>query len=136
MQNKIQRVVIDTNLWISFLISDKYNHLDKLLLNKKIKVIFSAELLEEFTAVVFRPKFRKYFNETEIDHLLTHLSTHSEFVKVKSKTNICRDLKDNFLLSLCEDGKVDYLITGDEDLLILKKYKRTSILRISDYFKL
>ena len=91
--------------------------------------------MEEFTAVVFRPKFRKYFNETEIDHLLTHLSTHSEFVKVKSKTNICRDLKDNFLLSLCKDGKVDYLITGDEDLLILKKYKRTSIIKISDYLK-
>ena len=52
---------------------------------------------------------------------------------VKSHTNICRDKKDNFLLALCEDGKADYLLTGDEDLLILKKYKKTTILKIADY---
>jgi predicted nucleic acid-binding protein len=55
------------------------------------------------------------------------------FVKVFSIVNVCRDVKDNFLLSLAIDGDVDYLITGDNDLLILKHYKKTSILTINDF---
>jgi predicted nucleic acid-binding protein len=55
------------------------------------------------------------------------------FVKVFSIVNVCRDVKDNFLLSLAIDGDVDYLITGDNDLLILKHYQKTSILTINDF---
>jgi len=38
--------------------------------------------------------------------------------------NACRDFKDNFLLSLCRDGKADFLITGDPDLLVIKKFEK------------
>jgi predicted nucleic acid-binding protein len=41
---------------------------------------------------------------------------------------VCRDVKDNFLLDLCAAGKADYLITGDEDLLILGRFQHTQIL--------
>jgi uncharacterized protein len=46
---------------------------------------------------------------------------------------VCRDEKDNFLLSLAFDGNADFLITGDQDLLELKKYKRTRIMTITDF---
>ncbi|MFY8184500.1 MAG: putative toxin-antitoxin system toxin component, PIN family [Bacteroidia bacterium] len=48
---------------------------------------------------------------------------------------ICRDEKDNFLLSLCADGRADFLITGDDDLLSIKKIKKTRIIKIADYLK-
>jgi len=49
------RLILDTNLWISFLISSKYQKLDELLFNQKCKLLFSLELLEEFIAVSKRP---------------------------------------------------------------------------------
>jgi predicted nucleic acid-binding protein len=45
------RLILDTNLWISFLISNRYEKLDRLLLVDKCTVLFSQELIEEFVAV-------------------------------------------------------------------------------------
>jgi putative PIN family toxin of toxin-antitoxin system len=133
MPNKVDRVVIDTNLWISFLISNTHSKLDKLIEANKIKLIFSNELLYEFMDVVARPKLKKYFTSDDVNSILTSIQNHSDFVTVKSHVDVCRDKKDNFLLALCNDGKADYLLTGDEDLLVLKKYKKTVILKIADY---
>ena len=56
-------------------------------------------------------------------------------MKVKSNINICRDEKDNFLLNLLIDSKADYLITGDKNLLILEKIKKTKILTFSEFIE-
>jgi len=55
-KSKSLRLVIDTNLWISFLISDRQRRLDSLLYLEKIRLIFSAELLDEINATVTKPK--------------------------------------------------------------------------------
>lgn len=52
------------------------------------------------------------------------LSTFEPFIdliKVECIVAICRDPNDNFLLALAKDGKADYLLTGDKDLLELQK---------------
>ncbi|HET6991028.1 MAG TPA: putative toxin-antitoxin system toxin component, PIN family [Bacteroidia bacterium] len=134
MANKPTRIAIDTNIWISFLINGKnFSKLDKLIQADKIKLIFSDELLLEFLEVVERPKFKKYFSTDNIQILFENIQNQAEFIKVKQKVDVCRDKKDNFLLALSEVGAVDFLITGDEDLLVLKKYKKTKIVRISDF---
>nr|MDA3838511.1 putative toxin-antitoxin system toxin component, PIN family [Candidatus Delongbacteria bacterium] len=120
MAKKI-RIIIDTNLWISFLITKRYDFLDDLIESNKVKLIFSRELLEEFSSVVTRPKFRKFFTQEDIDLILDIFGEYSELIEVTSQVDICRDIKDNFLLSLAKDGKADFLITGDKDLLVLKK---------------
>lgn len=56
VKNKITRVVIDTNIWVSFLISNKYRKLDSLLLANKIIILFSTEQLEELNKVSKYPK--------------------------------------------------------------------------------
>lgn len=61
------------------------------------------------------------------------LETHGELVEVRSEVQICRDIKDNFLLALAKDGKADYLLTGDEDLLMLKQFEQTKILSYSEF---
>lgn len=62
MQNNSLKVIIDTNLWISFLISKNYAQLDEIIFSKKCVLVFSKELLEEFLEVIKRPKFRRFFN--------------------------------------------------------------------------
>ena len=128
------RLILDTNLWISFLISSKFEKLDELLINQKSKLLFSQEHLEEFVAVAKRPKLRKYISKDELEDLLETIHEVAEFVNVTSKVSKCRDPKDNFLLSLAVDGKADYLLTGDKDLLVLKKIGKTEIRTISEFF--
>ncbi|MEQ1586435.1 MAG: putative toxin-antitoxin system toxin component, PIN family, partial [Cyclobacteriaceae bacterium] len=60
---------------------------------------------------------------------------YGEIVDVKSRVEICRDPKDNFLLSLAKDSKATYLLTGDKDILDIKKFEKTSIIKITDYLK-
>lgn len=132
---KNNRVVLDTNLWISFLISSRYNQIDKLIEDHKIILLFSNESLEEFIDVVSRPKFKKYFSKREIKKVLEYFDQFGELIKVKSDIKICRDEKDNFLLNLCVDAKADYLITGDKDLLILEKIDNTVILTFSEFIQ-
>jgi len=130
---KSKRVILDTNLWISFLISKRQQELDLLVDSKAITLIFSVELLEEFLEVSNRPKFRKFFNSSDTQSLLKQLNNFGELIMVESKTSKCRDEKDNFLIDLSIDGKADFLITGDSDLLILRKIGRTQIVSWSEF---
>jgi len=127
------RIILDTNLWISFLISSQYEKFDELLYKQKCKLLFSLELLEEFIAVAKRPKLRKYISRDELEDLLETIDEVAEFVNVTSKITKCRDPKDDFLLSLAVDGKADYLLTGDKDLLVLKKIAHTEIKTITEF---
>jgi uncharacterized protein len=136
MQNKVSRVIIDTNLWISFLITKDHTKLDKILLSGKFILVFSKELLDEFLGVTNRPKFRKYFSKTDIEDILTTIEEYADFVKVNTKVDLCRDFKDNFLLSLATDGNADFLITGDDDLLVMKQFRETEIITISNFLAL
>jgi len=134
MSLKIKRIIIDTNLWISFLITNDFNKLDQFLDSEKYQIVFSEELFNEFLEVVHREKFNRYFNDLNIKYLIEIINDKALFVNVVSIINVCRDVKDNFLLSLAIDGDVDYLITGDNDLLTLKYFQKTSIITINDFF--
>ena len=59
--------------------------------------------------------------------MLLNLDEFIDLINVKSTVKICRDYKDDFLLALVKDGKADYLLSGDKDLLDLKKYGKTQI---------
>lgn len=133
MRNKDARVILDTNLWISFLITNNYTQLDEILFSRNCILIFSAELLEEFLTVVKRPKFRRFFSQDDIELLIETIQEYAIFIEVTSKVEVCRDSKDDFLLSLSKDSKADFLITGDKDLLVLEKFESTRILTITDF---
>jgi putative PIN family toxin of toxin-antitoxin system len=68
--------------------------------------------------------------------MLENIEEYAEFVSVQSNIQICRDPKDNFLLSLALDSEADFLITGDKDLLEIAQFKKTRIITISRFFEL
>jgi putative PIN family toxin of toxin-antitoxin system len=90
-------------------------------------------LLEEFVAVVSRPKFKNLITKEDIINILEIIENEAEYVEVTSQLDLCTDKKDNFLLSLAVDSKADFLITGDEDLLELKQIDKTNIITIRDF---
>jgi len=133
MQTQKSKIIIDTNLWVSFLITKDFSELDDIIFSKKAVLIFSSELLNEFLEVTNRPKLRKYFVKENLEALLETIEEYAEFVEVKSSTSYCRDEKDNFLISLSVDSDADFLLTGDQDLLILNPHGKTKIMTISSF---
>ena len=133
MPNRKNRIILDTNLWISFLLTKNLSNFDTIIANNEVTLVFSQELLKEFLQVIRRDKFKRYFDSEDLDSLLLKIAARAVFVIVKSKVTACRDLKDNFLLSLAVDGKATHLITGDKDLLVLESYGKTKILTITEY---
>jgi len=134
-QNKSLRLIIDTNLWISFIISKKLNVLEPILFAENTRILFCSELVEELQATITKPKLKKYFSENALEEMLTVFDPYIDFITVKSTVSICRDPNDNFLLALAKDGKANYLITGDNDLLDIGKYEKTIIIKISEFLK-
>ncbi|MDR1738463.1 MAG: putative toxin-antitoxin system toxin component, PIN family [Candidatus Symbiothrix sp.] len=136
LRDKKIKVIIDTNLWISFLISREYEKLDFLFSSKRVCLLFSQRLFAEFIGVASREKFRKWFSETDLSELSARMKKIAKIVKTKTVVAQCRDPKDNFLLELAVDGKADYLVTGDIDLLTLKRAGNTEIITMRDFLNL
>ena len=120
------RVVIDTNLIISAIIvpGSLPDQLFRAWQKDLYILVISIEILEEIKEVVQREYIReKYHLSTEkIVKLITLLRLSTELIIPISEQELplhCRDTKDDKLLTLALAGDVDYLITGDDDLLAL-----------------
>jgi putative PIN family toxin of toxin-antitoxin system len=132
-KNKPLRVIIDTNIWISFIISKKLTLLDGHIFSGKIRILLNENLLSEIKTTIEKPKLQKYFLTQGLEKMLIAFDAFIDLIEIKSGVSICRDPKDDFLLSLAKDGKADYLITDDKDLLDLEKFRKTKILTITDF---
>ena len=90
------RIVIDTNIWIGYLIGKRLSFLKPLLTSGKIIVIASGELLKELKEVTQRAKFRKHFHLDKVDELVHLMQLKGEHYDVEEILPICRDSKDDF----------------------------------------
>lgn len=127
------KVIIDTNLWISFLIGKELQNLKDLIVDERIKLVTTDQLINELKLVTSKDKIKKYFEPEKVTDLIFLLDIISEKVKIKKVDQICRDPKDDFLLALSKESKADFLITGDKDLLEIKHYGRTEILTLKKF---
>jgi putative PIN family toxin of toxin-antitoxin system len=132
-KSRPSKIIIDTNLWISFIISNKLSLLDSLIFSGKIRLIFSLELIKEIEATIAKPKLKKYFLSDGLVEMLTMFEPFINLVEVKSVVSVCRDPKDNFLLELAKDSKADYILTGDKDLLAIAKFGKTKIMTVTSF---
>ena len=131
-----QRLVVDTNVLISWLIGKRLRELDVLLVAERFQLCFSTRALAELAEVTRRPKMRKYFTLARAEENIERLGRVALVLKREPKVvPICRDAKDDFLLALAKAAKADLLITGDDDLLVLKKYGRTRIVTPASFLK-
>ena len=122
------KVIFDTNIWISFLIGKKLRSIKELIADHSIVIILTDQLLTEIKEVTRRPSISKYFPENNVNELIIFLNTVAEVVPVSGTNLLKRDPKDSFLLDLIEASQADYLVTGDNDLLSLGKFRTTEIL--------
>lgn len=89
-----------------------------------IEVVLSDFIMEELRRVLPRLSHRHGLTSVEIDDLLDILSIQAEILEPHAPDEqLLRDTNDlpvlGTLLAAVQSGSVDYLITGDKDLLVL-----------------
>jgi hypothetical protein len=125
------RAVIDTNVFISGLISKKSFPalvLDAWILNK-FQPVISQQILEEYGAVILRKKFNVLGNKEKRMEIIKKLISLSwvSIVYPKQKIYIISDPKDNIFLECAVESKAKFIVSGDNHLLELKEYRDIKI---------
>lgn len=134
MRSKRQiKIIVDTNLWISFLIGRKLSCLLELLSHADFQLVVCDNLLDEIRDVFMRPKFAKYYTPSNLAMLLNFMKEESLFYNLGIIPSRCRDPKDDYLLELALCSEADYLITGDKDLLTIQKIGTCQIVTAMEF---
>ena len=129
------RVVLDTNLIVSAFISPTGTprQLLDICVQGKVILLTSGELLGEVEDVLHRDYIKQRYEvaEQRIHAFLTDLRDATEpVIPLTSLPLHSRDPKDDDLLALVLGGNAEYLITGDNDLLVLDGDPTLGSLRI------
>ena len=125
----ILRVVLDTNVVFSGLKypSGTIGELRKLWQASRFIPVASKPMLEELMRVLAYPKFT--LGEPEQQNLLADYLPYVQVAGLSATRNsplaklpplpVCRDEKDQMFLQAAQRASVDFLVTGDQDLLVL-----------------
>ena len=120
------KIVLDTNVLIAAFIShgacnELFEHCiryHEIIASKFILTEFSEKSISKFN-------FSKYEATKSTQLLLSRLTI---VIPKKLEKVICRDPEDDFILATALQGKCQCIISGDDDLLVLKKYKGINII--------
>ncbi len=129
-----KNIVLDTNTLLSAAISEEsisYKAYQKA--RKKFQIVLSSKTWVEINEVINRPKFNKYLDEFGRTFFLASLKQNAIFIEPTETITDCRDPKDNKFLELAVASDAQFIITGDEDLLILNPYRSITILKSGDF---
>ncbi len=135
--NKI-KIIIDTNWYISASINKKSRRkLFRIITDKRFSVYYNDTLLNEYFLVIERESLKKYIKISQakrfVGLVICKLNKNN---KNEEAIFLSRDLKDDFLLELSKAVGADYLITGDDDLLVLSNFESTKILTMTQFIEL
>ena len=131
------RCIFDTNTLISALLfKDSIPGRAFYLALAQEVILISSATVAELTEVISRRKFDKYLTLEEREEFVASLLARAELIEVLEELKICRDPQDDKFLNLASTGEANYIVTGDEDLLILQTYHGTRILNARDFLEL
>lgn len=130
------RIVLDSNIWVSAIIYS--GQAEKVVLycldNASIIISdeISDELYEHFRNVAKAPyKWLRNFQQV-MDIVCEVVTTGlSDFSPID-----VRDSKDLHIITAAINGQCDYIVTGDKDLLVLKRYEGTKIISPAEFLEL
>jgi putative PIN family toxin of toxin-antitoxin system len=122
------RAVFDTNVLVAAFISEGLcARLLSRARRRHFELFLCPNILEEFQTVL-RRKFKASPEEIEQAVALMGEATQ-EMVEAPSEApRICRDPDDDRILACASAAAADCLVTGDDDLLVLKKHGKIRIL--------
>ncbi|NWG36569.1 putative toxin-antitoxin system toxin component, PIN family [Nitrososphaera sp.] len=126
------RAVFDTNVLVSSMIKrGRPRDLWNAVLDGKIRLVVSEEILEELIGVAGRPKIARYVDKAAIDSFLQVLLQNVELVKTVEGISVVKDPDDNMILEAAVTGGARYVVSGDNHLLKLGSFREIKILTVA-----
>ena len=110
-------IILDTNIWISYLLTRRYDILTNIILSNKLDIVTCSKLINEISEVLQREKFRRYINKKDIEEAIKIHLKLCRFIEVEKETDYLTDKKDNFLIDLYQTASATLLVTGDKQIL-------------------
>jgi hypothetical protein len=130
------RVVVDTNVLVSALLSDKSPPAQIVTLWRegRFALLTSAEQLDELARVTRYPKIRERLAPALAGRLVNELRDVAVMVADLPHVTACADPYDNYLLAMIVAGGAGHLVTGDKrDLLSMVRYEGARIITVRDF---
>jgi putative PIN family toxin of toxin-antitoxin system len=91
-------------------------------------LLLSAATFAEFQEMLYRPRFDTYLTDGQRQEFLVALLKVMQIVKIEESIIICRDPKDDKFLEVAVNGVATYIISGDNDLLVLHPFRGIPII--------
>lgn len=133
------RVVFDTNLIISGLIwSGAPRRALQIAMNQRVEAITSEALVDELRDVLKRDKFHKYLERLQRtpEELVTDYLRYTRVIEpALVPEDSIRDIADVKVLAAAVGGQAVYIVSGDEDILILKNFTNITILNVQEFIQ-
>ena len=127
------RAVFDTNVLIAaFLTEGLCSGLLIRARKQAFNLVLCDDIIREFEGLLIK-KFK--LTSTDIFEISAIVSEAASEIlhKLNPVPNICRDPNDDMMIACAIDATADYIVTGDEDLLILKNYKDIGIINPQNF---
>jgi putative PIN family toxin of toxin-antitoxin system len=119
------RILLDTNVLISgILFRGTPRALLERALRAEIRLVTSPRLLDELEEILLG-KFG--FSATASRAARAELDSLAEVVEPFQVPRVCRDPGDDEVLATASAAKVEMIVTGDKDLLVLSSYEGIAI---------
>jgi putative PIN family toxin of toxin-antitoxin system len=130
------RIVLDTNVLVSAIIRNgKPRRLLQAGINVRYHILSSTGILNELSEVLQRPKFK--MTRDDVIRIVSALMETVENIHVVSDLKVVeRDPDDNMVINAALDGKANYIVSGDPDLLDLKDFKKIEIVSVDKMLKI
>ena len=130
------KIIIDTNVYFSAIGfgGKAVDFLETVFNLKNLEIYLSPEILQEIETKIYSDKFdiktSNRIDKKDKQEFMEILLERSNLIEVNDNKNIfCRDPEDVKFLALARQIQADYIITGDKDLLVLKTFEKTRILK-------
>lgn len=113
--------LVDPGVFISALIGPRGSPPDALVrafVAERIAAVASPLLLDELELVLRRPRFDRYADERTRREYVERIRRHATVVEAPADAPpVTRDPKDDYLVALARQERVDALVSGDRDHL-------------------
>lgn len=137
------RVLLDVNILASFLLSPASDSPIHALLRAGFMgaytLVLPQEVLEELVRTIkARPHLQARITAAQAEELVDLLGQIAQSIPTipEAIPRVTRDPKDDYLLAYALIGDVDYLVTGDHDLLALGQVERVKIISPREFWEI
>ena len=132
-------VVFDTVIFVRSLINP-HNRCGKVIFASGVsyRLFLSPPVLTEIIEVLNRPELTKKFRRLGEMNMVTvlNLLASADIVEIDPIQPVSRDVKDDKFLATAHAAKADYLVTEDQDLLVLEEYQDVKIITAERFLEI